>query len=97
MAVMDLPAKIHQSADHIGRQRNFSQFQAAHDLLDFLEFDTEHKLVEIKRAELVWLRHGSGWKLSACSMAAERFSLDMRLIAGISKSSVTRSLITTAY
>ncbi len=39
-----------------GISRNF---QKADDFLNFFEFHPEHELVEIKRAELMSLRHGS--------------------------------------
>src|ERR1700722_10107725 len=55
----NLPAEIHEPADHPGGQGNLGNFQIADDFLNFFKLHSEHELLEIKCAELMSLRHGS--------------------------------------
>src|SRR5579864_8617726 len=55
----NLSAEIHETTDHPWGQGNLRDFQIADDFLNFFELHSEHELVEIKRAELMGLRHGS--------------------------------------
>src|ERR1700730_14630821 len=55
----DLPAQIHEPTNDKWCQRNFGQLEVPDDFLDFQKLDAEKKIVQIKRAELLWMSHDS--------------------------------------